>query len=68
MNLIFLKRKPASFFEGKRAKVLENVKSIVSKIEAGEIVTVSKCYGGFTITTADGRRIKKVSAIKLELI
>ena len=44
------------------------MESIVSKIEAGEIVTVSKGYGGFTITTADGRRITKVAAINLELI
>lgn len=68
MNMIFLKRKPASFFEGKKAKVLEDIQSILSKIDAGEIVSVSKGYGGFTITTPDGRRIKKVGAGKLELI
>lgn len=66
--MIFLKRKPASFFEGKKAKVLEDVQSILSKIDAGEIVSVSKGYGGFTITTPDGIRIKKVGAGKLELI
>ena len=66
--MIFLKRKPASFFEGKQAKVLETVQSLVSKIDAGEIVSISKGYGGFTITTSDGRRIKKVGAMKLSLI
>lgn len=66
--MIFLKRKPASFFEGKKAKVLEDIQSIISKIDAGEIVSISKGYGGFTITTPDGRRIKKVRAGKLELI
>lgn len=68
MNMIFLKRKPASFFEGKKAKVLEDVQSILLKIETGEIVSISKGYGCFTITTPDGRRIKKVGAVKLDLI
>lgn len=66
--MIFFKRKPASFFEGKRAEVLETVQSIVSKIDVGEVVSISKGYGGFTITTSDGRRIKKVEAMKLNLI
>lgn len=68
MNMIFLKRKPASFFEKKQAKVLETIQSLVSKIDVGEIVSVSKGYGGFTVTTPDGRCIKKVEAIKLDLI
>lgn len=55
MNMIFLKRKPASFFEKKQAKVLETIQSLVSKIDVGEIVSVSKGYGGFTVTTPDGR-------------
>ena len=63
MNMIFLKRKPASFFEKKQAKVLETIQSLVSKIDVGEIVSVSKGYGGFTVTTPDGRCIKKVEAI-----
>ena len=66
--MIFLKRKPASFFEKKQAKVLETIQSLVSKIDVGEIVSVSKGYGGFTVTTPDGRCIKKVEAIKLDLI
>lgn len=68
MDLRLFRRKPPSFFEGKRAKVIENIQSLACQISVGEVVSISKGYGGFTVTTTDGRRIKKVGFEKLNLI